>query len=53
MGTLTDMDVWKAQRRPVARTLCTQSETLEASYVRGITLFFAWQRVWLRAVLGV
>lgn len=53
MGSVIEMDRWRAARRPMARTLCKQSETMEAAYLRGIALCFAWQRIWIRAFLGV
>ncbi len=47
------LDLARAHRRPVARHACMASSGAEALAVAQLRLLFAWQRVLLRAWLGV
>lgn len=53
MGTVTDLDVHRSHRRVVSRNACLQATGLEEAIIRCVRVGFAWQRVWIRALLWV
>lgn len=53
LATVTDLSAYRAAARPVAAEACRWSEAVESITASNLRILFAWQRLALRAWLGV
>lgn len=53
LATVTDLSAYRAGARPVASQVCRWSEAVESIAASNMRILFAWQRLALRAWLGV
>lgn len=48
-----DLAAWRAAARPVSRNACDWSEAFETVTQANLTVWFAWQRNFIRFAYGV
>lgn len=53
LATVTDLSAYRAAARPVAAHACRWTEAIESITASNLRIVFAWQRLAIRAVLGV